>query len=113
MIRDSEIKTEQPENLADQTLRPTQREPEHRSQRQGCLDRQGRIVGLTAACRPRLSPPGCNGFLGEPDRETAPLTQAGVVLGPVCHPVPLPGDTMTASGIGFEWHGRDLWSEAE
>ena len=47
MIRDSEIKPEQPENLADQTLRPTQRQPEHRPERQGCLDRQGRIVGLT------------------------------------------------------------------
>ena len=39
--------------------------------------------------------------------------RAGVVLGPVRHPVPLLRDAVTASGIGFEGHGRDLWSEAE
>ena len=107
MIRDSEIKTEQPENLADQTLRPTQRQPEHRPERQGCLDRQGRIVRLTTACRAGLGPPSGNCLLREPDREAAPLAEGSVVFHPVCHPVPLVGDAMTASGIGFERHGRD------
>jgi len=68
---------------------------------------------LVASCRARLGPPSRNGFLGEPDRETASLTQTGVVLRPIRHPVPLLGNAVPASGIGFEWHGRNLWSEAE
>jgi len=63
-------------------------------------------VGLTASCGARLSAPSRNGFLGEPHRETAPLTQAGVVLGPIRHPMPLLGNAVPASGIGFERHGR-------
>ena len=68
---------------------------------------------LTASCRAGLGPPGGNRFLSEPDREASPLAQGRVVLRPVRHPVPLLRDVVTASGIGLEWHGRDLWSEAE
>ena len=42
------------------------------------------------------------------ESETCPLAQRGVVLGPVRHPVPLLGDVMTATGIGFEWRSRNL-----
>ena len=50
----------------------------------------------------------CNSaFLGEPDRETASLTQTGVVLRPIRDLVPLLRNAVTASGIGFEWHGRE------
>jgi hypothetical protein len=41
-----------------------------------------------------------------------PLAQAGVVLSPVRHPVPLLGDAMSTGGIGLEGHGEDLYSEA-
>ena len=64
-------------------------------------------MGLTASCRAGLRPPGGNRLLREPDREASALAQGGVVLGPVRHPVPLLGDMVTASGIGFERHGRD------
>jgi hypothetical protein len=61
---------------------------------------------LTASCGARLGPPGSNGILRESDGETASLSKAGVILGPVRHPVPLLGNAVPASGIGFEWHGK-------
>ena len=80
--------------------------PEHGSQRQRRLDRRSRVVGLTTACRAGLGPPGGNRLVREPDRQTASLAQAGVILGPVRHPVPLLGNSVPASGVGFERHGR-------
>ena len=68
---------------------------------------------LAARWRAGLGPPGGDRRLREPDRETASLTQAGVVLGPIRHPMPLLRNAVTASGIGFEWHGRNRWSGAE
>ncbi len=68
---------------------------------------------LTASCRARLSPPSGDGFLGELHREASPLAQSPIVLGPIRHPVPLLRSMVTASGIVFEWHGRNLWSEVE
>ena len=106
MIRHRQIQTQELEDRADQPLGLTQRQPEHRSQRQGRPDRQSRIVRLTASCRARLGPPGGNRLLSEPDSQTSALAQAGVVLGPVRHPVSLLRDAVTASGIGFERHGR-------
>jgi hypothetical protein len=44
----------------------------------------------------------------EPDREAAAGAQAGVVLGPVGHPVVLLRDMMAASGIRFERQERCL-----
>ena len=67
---------------------------------------QGRITRLAARCSAGLSPPGRDGFLGEPDGQASPLAQGGVVLGLIFHPVPLLGDAVTASGIDLEWHGR-------
>jgi hypothetical protein len=67
---------------------------------------------LAASCRARLSAPSRNGFLSEPDCQTSPLAQGRVILCPVRHPVPLLWNAVTASGVGFEWHGRNLWSEA-
>ena len=40
----------------------------------------------------------------QPDRETSPLAQGGIVFGPVLHPVPPLGDAVTASSIGLERH---------
>ena len=113
VIRHGEIQAQELEDRANQPFGLPQCQPEHRPERQGGSDCQGRIVGLTASCRAGFSPPSCNGFLGEPDRETAPLAQGGVVLRPTRYPVSLLGNAVTASSIGFEWHGKDLWSEAE
>jgi hypothetical protein len=68
---------------------------------------------LAASCRAGLSPPSGNRLLCEPDGEASALAQGRVILGPIHDPVPLLGNAVTARGIGFEWHGRDLWSEAE
>jgi len=61
---------------------------------------------LTTACSARLSPPGCNRFLSEPDREASALAQGRIVLRPVRHPMPLLRDVVTASSVGFEGHDR-------
>src|SRR3954471_17034700 len=61
---------------------------------------------LTASCSARLSPPGCNRLLREPDCEATSLAQGRIVFRPVRHPVPLLRDVMTASSVGFEWHDR-------
>ena len=68
---------------------------------------------LAASGRAGLGPPGGNRLLREPDREASALAQGRVILRPIRDPVPLLRDAVTASGIGFEWHGRNLWSEAE
>jgi hypothetical protein len=68
---------------------------------------------LTTSCGAGLGPPSRNGFLGEPDGEASALAQGRIILSPIRDPVPLLRDAVTASGNGFEWHGRDLWLEAE
>jgi hypothetical protein len=61
---------------------------------------------LAASCSARLSPPGGNRFLSEPDREAPSLAQGRIVFRRIRHPVPLLGDAVTASGIDLEGHGR-------
>jgi hypothetical protein len=70
-------------------------------------------MGLTTSCRARLGPPGGNRLVREPEGEASTLAQGVVVRRPIRHPVPLLRNAVTASGISFEWHGRNLWSEAE
>ena len=106
VIRHCQIKIEEPEDRAYQAFKLTQGQPTHCPQRQRRLDRQSRIVGLTTAGCAGLGQSGGDGFRREPHGQTASLTQAGIVLGPVRHPVPLLGNVMTACGIGLKWHGR-------
>ena len=113
MIRHRQNQAQEPQDRANQTFGLSQREPEHRSQRQGRPDRQDRIMRLAASGRPGLGRPGGNRLLREPDCEASTLTQSRVILRPIRDPVPLLRDAVTAGGIGFEWHGRNLWSEAE
>jgi hypothetical protein len=61
---------------------------------------------LTASCGAGFGPPSGNRLLCEPDREAAALAQGRVILGPIHDPVPLLGNAVTASGIGFERHSR-------
>jgi hypothetical protein len=102
VIRHRQIKPQKLKDRANQALRLTQRQPEHRPQRQRCPDRQSRIVGLTTACGAGLGPPGGNRLIGEPDREASALAQGRVILGPIRDPVPLLRNAVTVSGIGFE-----------
>jgi hypothetical protein len=70
------------------------------------------MKGLTTACSAGFGAPGSDGFLSEPDGEATALAQGRVILGPIRDPIPLLRNAVTASGIGFEWHGRNLWSKA-
>jgi hypothetical protein len=112
MIRDSEIQTEELEDRADQPFGLAQRQPKHRPEGQGGPDRQDRVVRLTTACGAGFGPPSGNRLFREPDHEASTLAQGGIVLRPIRDPVPLLRDVVTASGISFEWHGINLWSEA-
>jgi hypothetical protein len=98
------IQTEELEDRADQPLRLTQTQPEHRPEGQGCPDRQDRVVRLTTACGAGFGPPNGNRLIREPDREASTLAQGGIVLRPICDPVPLLGNVVTAGGIGLEGH---------
>src|SRR5919107_551663 len=49
---------------------------------------------LTASGCARFGPPGRDGFLGEPDRETAPLAQAGINTLAAMNVVMLPNQTV-------------------
>src|SRR5215213_9048893 len=62
---------------------------------------------LTASRCTRFGLPGGHRLVREPDRETSPLAQGGIVFGPACDPVPLLGDAVTAISIGLERHGRN------
>src|SRR5215208_8543160 len=66
---------------------------------------KGRVPGLPASGRARLSPPGRDCLLGEPDRQTAALTQAGVIGGPVRDLAPLPGNVVAAVLVQLERQG--------
>ena len=68
---------------------------------------------LTTACSAGLSPPGGNRFLSESDREGPSLAQGRIVFRPVRYSVPSLRDVVTASSVGFEWHGRDAKSEGQ
>src|SRR4029077_1262576 len=82
-----------------------QSQAEHGAQGQRRRDRQGRIVGLTAPRSPWFGAPGRDRLVAEPDRQTATLPQPSIIFRPVRYPIPLPGDVMTAIGIGLERHG--------
>jgi len=62
------------------------------------------LLGSLAPCGPRLTTPSRDRLFGEPDRQATPLAQRGIVFRPVRHPMPLPRDVVSASGIGFERH---------
>src|SRR3954451_19961158 len=70
------------------------------------IAREGRVPGL---CPPRVvrgrrRAPGRDGVIAEPDRQAPALPQAGVVFGPIGHPVALLGNVVTASGMGLKRH---------
>ena len=104
MIGNGEVETEQSDDGADQSFGLPQRQAEHRSQCQRRGDCQSRIAWLATRCRPRLSTPGRDRRLGEPDCQAAALTKRCVIVRPVRHPVPLSRDVVATGGIGFERH---------
>jgi hypothetical protein len=89
MIRHGEIETEQCDDGADQPLGLRQRQAEYSSRRQSRRDGQGRIARLAASGGSCISLPGRDRCVGEPDRQTAALTQDRIVGRRVRGPVPL------------------------
>ena len=104
MVRHGEIEAEQGDDGADQPFGLPQRQAEHRPQRQRRRDGQGRIARLAASRRSRLSLPGRDRRVGEPDRQAAALTQGCIVGRRVRGPMPLLWDVVATLGIGFERH---------
>ena len=63
------------------------------------------VSRLTAPAGARPGAPGLDRLGREPHGEAAAGAQAGVVLGPVGHPVALPRDVAPAIGVGLERQG--------
>jgi hypothetical protein len=102
VIGHSQIQTEELKDRADQSLSLAQRQTEHRPQRQRRPDRQSRVVGLTTACCARLSPPGRDRVVREPDGQTSALAQGCIVLGPVRHSVPLLRNVVPGAALALK-----------
>ena len=73
--------------------------------RQSREDGELRVPGLPAPGGARLSPPGRDCLIGEPDRQAAALTQAGVIGGPVRDLAPLSGNVVAAALVQLERQG--------
>src|SRR5215217_294714 len=69
------------------------------------------MPGLSASGGAGLRPPSRDRFIGEPDREAAALTQAGVIGGPVRDLALLPGNVASAGLVQLEGHGWRPMSE--
>lgn len=108
VVRDAELEPEQPEHAADKTLGLAQGEMEHQPQGQHQLDRQVRVTGLAAWCRPSCRLPPSDRRLIQPERQIAPTAKAGIVCGPVPNPVLRPQDAVTASSVVLERQGTVL-----
>ena len=87
VVGNREVKAEQAD---DGPIRPSvwrSGQAEDGSQGQGRHDGERRVVRLSAGGRARLGPPSRDRRVGEPDRETAALTQGRIILRPVRHPM--------------------------
>ena len=61
-------------------------------------------MSLTAPRLSRLRPPTCQRILTEPDRQAAAIAERGVIVPPVGHPMPLPGNVTVSLRRLFERH---------
>jgi|tagenome__1003787_1003787.scaffolds.fasta_scaffold20967711_2 hypothetical protein len=80
VVRHAERQTKNTDDGADEPFSLAEGEPEHRSQGQRRQDRQERIPGLAATGRARLSGPGRDRVLREPDGQAAALAQTGLIV---------------------------------
>ena len=119
MVRNREVKSEQSNDGADQSLGLPQCQAKHHAHRQGCADRQGRVMRLAAWRGSRLRPPRLDRLVGKPHGQAAPLPQRSVILRPVGDPISGLGDPMAMLSMVFERQGEgsgeangppDMWS---
>src|SRR5215212_1746641 len=105
VVRHGEIKPKQADDRANQPFGLPVRQAEHSPERQSRQDGEFRVPGLPASGGARLSPPGRDGLLADPDRQTAALTQASVIGGPVRDLAPLPGNVVASVLVQLERQG--------
>src|SRR5829696_8012818 len=106
VVRHGEIEAKQAHEGADQLFGLPVRQTEHSPERQGRQDGELGIPGLATPGGARLSPPGCDCFFGEPDRQASTLAQAGVVGRPVRDLALLSRDVVAAVLVQLERHDR-------
>src|SRR3954468_6443604 len=111
VVRDREIEAEQADDGADQPFGLPVRQTEHSAERQSREDGELGIPGLSAPGGAWLSPPGSDRLIGDPDRQTSTLTQAGVIRRPVRHLTLLARDVVAAGLVQLEGQGKHPRSE--
>src|SRR3954470_23143000 len=111
VVRDREIEAEQADDGADQPFGLPVRQTEHSAERQSREDGELGIPGLATPGGARLSPPGCDCIVGEPDRQAPALAQAGVIRRPVRHLAPLSRNVVAAGLVQLEGQGGHPRSE--
>jgi hypothetical protein len=75
VVRHREIKSKQSNDGTDQSLSLPQRQTKDHAHRQGCADRQRRVVRLAAWRGSRLRPPRLDRLVGKPNGQATPLPQ--------------------------------------
>ena len=99
VVRPGQGVPEQAQHAGRERRRLAQGEVEDEAQRQHHLDRQVRVEGLTAWCRPsRRVPPG-QGRLIQPEGQVTTPPQPGFVCGPVLDAVARFRDAVAAGGV--------------
>jgi hypothetical protein len=63
-------------------------------------------MSLTARRLSRLCPPACQRLLTEPDSQAAAIAERGVIVPPVGHPMPLPGNVTASLRMLFEQNDK-------
>jgi ParB-like chromosome segregation protein Spo0J len=63
-------------------------------------------MSLTARRLSRLHPLTCQRLLTEPDSLAAAIAERGVIVPPVGHPMPLPGNVTVSLRMLFERHDK-------
>ena len=96
------VEPEEPKHVADKALCLAQGELEDQPQHQHQLDRQIRVTGLAAWCRPPCRLPAGERCLVQPERQVAPAAKAGIVLRPVPYPILRPRDVVPAGQVVLE-----------
>jgi hypothetical protein len=63
-------------------------------------------MSLTARRLSRSRPPTCQRLLTEPDSQAAAIAERGVIVPPIGHPMPLPGNVTESLRMMLERHDK-------
>ncbi len=104
VVRHAQAEAKQANDGAEQPLGLPVYQAEHRTDRERRQDGQRRIPRLPTPGRAWFGRPRYDRTVGKPHRQTAALTQAGVISRPVRHLVPLARNVVTAVLVQLERH---------